>query len=146
MNAVGLFCLGKGSEKRWKSHTQNQDPKKGPILRRRMWAPTVGAQVLGAVLCPFLALEVGPMFQAQGQARNKRGIKHRKEETFVQTCPCSLTADVMHHTWSLDIPCYQVDFRCVPSCSPLLPSVHAPSRASCTCCVQCDPRGSLHQM
>ena len=146
MNTVGLFCLGKGSEKRYESHTQNQDPKKGPILRRRMWAPTVGAQVLGAVLCPFLALEVGPMFQAQGQARNKRGIKHKKEETFDQTCPCSLTADVMHHTWSLDIPCYQVDFRCVPSCSPLLPSVHVPSRASCTCCVQCDPRGSLHQM
>ena len=111
-----------------------------------MWAPTVGAQVFGAVLCPILALEVGPVFQERGQAREKRGIKHREEETFVQACPCSLTADIMHHTWFFEISCYPVDFTCVPCCLPLLPSVHVPPRASWTCCVQCDPSGSLHQM
>ena len=86
------------SDKRWNSHTQSQDPPKGPILRRRMWAPTMGAQVFGAVLCPILALEVRPMFQARGQAREKRDIKHREEETLVQASPCSLIADIEHHT------------------------------------------------
>ena len=133
-------------KKGWQAHTQNQDLKKGPILYRRMSAPTVGAQVFGGVLCPLLALEVRPMFQARGQAREKRDIKHREEETLVQACPCSLIADIEHHTWFFDISCDQVDFKCVPSCLPLLPSVHVPSRASCTCCVQCDPSGSLHQM
>ena len=146
MNTVGLFCLGKGSEKKWKSHTQNQDPKKGPILRRRVWAPTVGAQVLGEVLCPILALEVGPMFQARGQAHEKGNIKHREEKTSVQTFSFSRTANTMHHTWLFDISCYHVDVKCVPLCLPLLPSIHVPSRASSTCCVQSDPDGSLQQM
>ena len=63
-----------------------------------MSAPTVGAQVVGGVLCPLLALEVRPMFQARGQAREKRDIKHREEETLVQASPCSLIADIEHHT------------------------------------------------
>ena len=106
----------------------------------------MGAQVVGEVLCPLLALEVRPMFQAQEQAREKTGIKHMEEATFVQACLCFLTADVMHHTWFFDICCHDVDFKCAPSCLPLLPSVHVPSRASWTCCVQCDPSDSLHQM
>ena len=105
----------------------------------------MGAEGFGAVLCPILALEVGPMFQAQEQAREKTGIKHMEEETFVQACLCFLTGDIMHHGWIFDISCYDVDFTCAPSCLPLLPSVHVPSRASWTCCVQCDPGGSLHQ-
>ena len=83
-----------------------------------MSAPTVGAQVFGGVVCPLLALEVRPMFQARGQAREKRDIKHREEETLVQACPCSLIADIEHHTWFFDISCDQVDFKCVPCCLP----------------------------
>ena len=66
-----------------------------------MWG-AVDAQVFGGVLCPLLALEVRPMFQARGQAREKRDIKHREEETLVQACPCSLIADIEHHTWFFD--------------------------------------------
>ena len=85
MNTVGLFWLGKSSEKRRKSSTQNQDPKKGPNLRRRTWAPTVGAQIFGAVLCPLLVLEVGPMFQAREQARKKKESRSWR--------PCSATSE-----------------------------------------------------
>ena len=57
-----------------------------PNLRRRMWAPTVGAHIVGGVLCPLLASEMGSMFHAQGQARIENGIKHMEEEAFVQAC------------------------------------------------------------
>ena len=89
-----------------------------------MWAPTVGAHIVGAVLCPILASEMGSMFHAQGQARIKNGIKHMEEEAFVQACLCFLTADIMHHRWFFDTSCHDVDFKCAPSCLPLLPSVY----------------------
>ena len=85
---------------------------------------TVGAHIVGAVLCPHLASEMGSMFQAQGQARVKNGMKHIGEETFVQACLCFLTADTMHHRWFFDTSCHDVDFKCAPSCLPLLPSVY----------------------
>ena len=119
MDLRGFVVRTKRQQKKgWQAHTQNQDLKKGPILYRRMSAPTVGAQVFGGVLCPLLALEVRPMFQARGQAREKRDIKHREEETLVQASPCSLIADIEHHTWFFDISCDQVDFKCVPCCLP----------------------------
>ena len=103
---------------------KTKTPKEDPNLRRRMWAPTVGAHIVGAVLCPHLASEMGSMFQAQGQARVKNGMKHIGEETFVQACLCFLTADTMHHRWFFDTSCHDVDFKCAPSCLPLLPSVY----------------------
>ena len=85
-------------KKGWQAHTQNQDLKKGPILYRRMSAPTVGAQVFGGVLCPLLASEVRPMFQAWAQAREGRRIKHREEDTLCQACSFDLIADRIHET------------------------------------------------
>ena len=127
MNTVSSFCVRDGREKKWKSHTQNQDPQKGLILRRRTWAPTVGAQIVGAKLCPILAPEIGDAFQAREQAREKHGIEHRKEKTFVYTCRCFLTGDVMHHTWSFQISGYHIDFVCVRACLPPLPPAYVPA-------------------
>ena len=83
---MGLFCLGKTAKKGGNPAPKTRTPKEDPNLRRRMWAPTVGAHIVGAVLCPHLASEMGSMFHAQGQARIKNGIKHMEEEAFVQAC------------------------------------------------------------
>ena len=64
---------------------KTRTPKVDPNLRRRMWAPTVGAQIFGAVLCPLLVLEVGPMFQAREQARKKKESRSWR--------PCSATSE-----------------------------------------------------
>ena len=55
-----VFSSQGGPAKARNLDTPNQHPKNGPFLRRRVSAPTVGAEVLGGFLWPHLVLEVGP--------------------------------------------------------------------------------------
>ena len=76
----------------------------------------MGAEAFGGVLCPLLASEVRPMFQAWAQAREGRRIKHREEDTLCQACSFDLIADRIHETRCCDIACYHLDFKCVIGC------------------------------
>ena len=88
----------------------------------------------------------GAHVSGTGACSRKRKFQTQRKKTSLQTCPFSLTANTMHVTWIFEISCYYVDVNCVPLCLPLLPSIHVPSRACSTCCVQSDPVGSLQQM